>query len=191
MTDEINYDNPFSQKGNGEEWSSYSDFTDRVEPEDRKRSLNFVLKDLEKMKVFREGNLASFRRILDLGMGKGSLGPIIEKANPNCYLLGVDKIKYKDNRYSSYDKTIIADICNDSFWQQFEGKEKFDLIIAIGLPPSAINYLIINNERLRNILKEKGVCVLCSDVEFDADMSKPFELKAGNYPTNTSTLVIS
>lgn len=69
------------------------------------------------------------KRVIDFGCSAGYLGEVLKK-DYNCQVWGVeinkeDAKKAKD----SYEKVIISDIEDYSFWKKEIGKEKFDVAI--------------------------------------------------------------
>jgi hypothetical protein len=174
-------------------------FCDVETPEGRVPNLRLVFKDIEKSTqgVFTKKDIASSQKVLDLGMGRGSVGAVIKEINPKCQLTGVDSEKYQGaNCYPLYNQRFCGDdgdLTKEKVWNKLKNNADFDLIISVGLPSQVITHLIKDIDRLKELMSQKGVLILISDASYKYDLLsiwyRPLTLFKGSLVIDNSILI--
>ncbi|MBI4723156.1 MAG: class I SAM-dependent methyltransferase [Candidatus Stahlbacteria bacterium] len=112
----------------------------------RKKSLNYLVKELQKVK--------NPKKILDIGCGSGMLTPILKKIYPKSEILGIDKspqmIEFAKKKYSPIANFKTIDV--------LDTEDKYDLIVAFYsfqfIP------LELGIKRIKKLLNTGGVCII-------------------------------
>lgn len=172
-------------------------YCDVENPIKRMDYLRRVFSDVEQATqgVFTKKDVASARRVLDLGMGRGAVGGVVKEFNPDCQLVGVDSEDYQgETLYPLYDRRIRVGLTTEDFWRQIKDEKDFDLIISVGLPPQVTSNLIRQSYYgLKRLMSQKGVCILISDTPYDYDpigrWYKPFTLFKGSEDADISIFI--
>ena len=159
----------------------------------RMRVLSYVFDDIFEVTMgrFTQKDIIGAKKILDLGMGRGSVGGYSRGANPEVKLIGIDTVEYQgEDLYHLYDKRIIADLTQPQICEGLKGVDDVDLAIGVGLPPHVVTHLANNIGKIASSLGPGGIYLLVSDFFYKPEEVAAFTSYGGNlYIDNTILLL--
>lgn len=164
-------------------------YADRIPLPDRIEALIFVFKDLFQKGILTPKEIRGF--VLDLGCGNGAVGIILKKINPEVKITGVDTDKtveeiVKANGYEDFSGKDALEFLNSAILKG----QKFDLIIACGMPPEKIEEITQNIEP-DAVLNPGGKIVLIVDSDVSLPEGSKFKKEAGSYPVGHNIIYYS
>lgn len=129
--------------------------------------------------------------ILDLGCGRGAVGAVLKRINPEVVLTGVDvRTDYRGSNFLGLYEEIIEGEAADIVKSIVEkGERKFDAVISVGLPGYEIDKLI-GSEEIFGIVKSGGFILLTTDLigGYFPKGTGRFQALEGTYVTDADML---
>ncbi len=160
----------------------------------RSQTLRFLFRnDLmpKTRSAFTEEIIQQAQKVLDLGMEAGAVGSLVKGINPGCILIGNDAVEqFGDTFYHLYDQRIIGDFTHKDVWDEITKLRDINLILGIGLPMEAVDYLIAQAGVLRQMMTRGGICVLAQEIEYREGQTGEFTLYKGGRGMDRTILVL-